>query len=128
MNSKIINFSIVLLGGLSLIGLIHLGVLYAVGFSTPPLFLILGYGLNVIMALVIYVILKRFADRKSKNLGILFLIGSTLKFAVYFIVFQPLFSEDGSVTGQEFFSFFIPYFACLLLETYAVAKLLKEMD
>ena len=94
-----------------------------------PLNLIaLGYVVNFTMALGIYYVMVQLAKKQNKNLGFVFLFGSTLKFAVYFLIFNPLFMQDGSLSKLEFFTFFVPYIACLILETLALAKLLKDMD
>ncbi len=128
MNKKLIVFATQLLGVLVLLAVLHVGFLYARSFDMPIDQLVLGYAVNFILAVVIYYALLRIAEHQSKNLGFLFLFGSTLKFAVYFLIFDPLFSQDGSLSKLEFFTFFIPYFACLITETLALVKLLKEID
>jgi len=80
------------------------------------------------MALVIYSTLLYFSEKQNKNLGFLFMFGSTLKFIVYFLIFDPIFILDGQLTKVEFFMFFVPYFSCLLVETFALIKLMREMD
>ena len=76
----------------------------------------------------IYYIMVVLAEKQNKNLGFVFLFGSTLKFAVYFLIFNPLFMQDESLSKLEFFTFFMPYIACLLVETLALVKLLREID
>jgi hypothetical protein len=83
---------------------------------------------NYAMALVIYYVMVQLANNQNKNLGFFFLLGSTLKFVVYFLIFNPLFMQDGHLSHVEFFTFFLPYIACLILETSALVKLLKDMD
>ena len=115
---------------LALIGLalLHLAYFYFRALEIPVDLLLLGYGVNFLLALVVYGFLLYFAERKSTNLGFLFLFGSTLKFVVYFLVFNPLFLEDGTLSKLEFFTFFFPYFICLAVETMALVKLLNEID
>ena len=97
---------------------------------TIPFDLVLmGYLVNFAMAPAIYYIIVELAKKQSKNLGFVFLFGSTLKFAVYFLIFNPLFMRDGSLSKLEFLShFFVPYIACLVFETLALVKLLNEID
>ena len=62
------------------------------------------------------------------QLGFLFMVGSALKFAVFFIVFQPIYKQDGEVSSLEFLAFFIPYTLCLIFETFSLSKLLNKLD
>ncbi|MGB5236431.1 MAG: hypothetical protein WBN59_02270 [Flavobacteriaceae bacterium] len=113
---------------LALIAGMHWAYLYA---SEIPIdFKTLGfcYLINFIMALVIFVSLLRLAEDKSQYLGFIFLVGSTLKFVVYFLVFDPLFKQDGDLTRVEFFLFFVPYLASLGVETVALVKLLRTLS
>lgn len=80
------------------------------------------------MALVIFYVLLRLAIEKSQYLGFVFLVGSALKFLIYFLVFDPLFKQDGDLTRVEFFLFFVPYFASLAVETFALVKLLGKQS
>lgn len=80
------------------------------------------------MAMGIYYTMLTLAKKQNKNLGFVFLFGSTLKFAVYFVIFNPLFMQDENLSKLEFFTFFLPYIACLLVETIALVKLLREID
>ncbi len=58
----------------------------------------------------------------------MFMFGSTLKFVIYFLIFDPIFMLDGKLVKVEFFIFFVPYFSCLLIETFALIKLMREID
>jgi len=115
---------------LALIGLalLHLAYFYFRALEIPTDLLLLGYGVNFLLALIVYGFLLYFAERKSTNLGFLFLFGSALKFGVYFLIFHPMFKEDGTLSKLEFFTFFFPYFVCLAMETMALVKLLNEID
>lgn len=128
MDKKVISFALQLLGMLSLLALLHLSFFYARSAEIPFNLIGLGYVINFAMALGIYHVMVRLAKKQNKNLGFVFLFGSTLKFAVYFLIFNPLFMQNGSLSKLEFFTFFIPYLACLFMETLALAKLLKEID
>ena len=80
------------------------------------------------MALGIYSALLYFAERHNKHLGFLFMFGSTLKFNIYFLILDPIFMVDGKLSKVEFFTFFIPYFTCLFVETFQLIKLMRELD
>jgi len=128
LSKKLTSFAGLLLASLCFVALLHIAFLYVRKIPVPIDQMVLGYLINMAMALGIYYIMLRFAAKKSKNLGFLFLFGSTLKFLVYFLIFDPLFKQDGSLSRIEFFVFFIPYFACLITETIALVKLLKALD
>ncbi len=87
----------------------------------------LCYGINFLLALGIYVTLLQLANKKSQYLGFVFLFGSALKFLVYFLIFDPLFKQDGNLSTYEFFLFFVPYFVSLIAETIALVNLLKTI-
>lgn len=128
MNKKIITFTGLLLGALLIVGILHAGFLFARNLDLDYRLLLLGYLINFAMALGIYSALLYFSEKKNKNLGFLFMFGSTLKFVIYFLIFDPIFMLDGKLTKVEFFIFFVPYFTCLLIETFALIKLMREID
>jgi len=101
---------------------------YARGITIPFDLIVLGYLVNFAKAFGIYYGMVELAKKQNKNLGFVFLLGSTLKFAVYFLIFNPLFMQDGSLSKLEFFIFFVPYITCLIIETLALVKLLKDID
>lgn len=128
MHKKVISFALQLFGVLLLLTLLHLAFFYARSSELLLDLIAIGYVVNFVMAVVIYYVMVELAKKQNKNLGFIFLIGSTLKFAVYFLIFDPLFMQDGSQSKVEFFTFFIPYITCLIMETLVLVKLLKEMD
>ena len=128
MNKKIIIFTSQLLGAILIVGLVHIAFLFTRNLDFDFTLVLLGYVINFAMALGIYSALLYFAEKKNKNLGFLFMFGSTLKFVIYFLIFDPIFMLDGKLTKVEFFIFFLPYFTCLFVETFALLKLLREID
>ncbi|MFS4492789.1 hypothetical protein [Maribacter sp. 2308TA10-17] len=128
MDKKIISFALQLFGVLVFLVLLHMAFFYARGIAIPFDLIALGYLANFAMAFVIYYVMVELAKKQNKNLGFVFLFGSTLKFAVYFLIFNPLFMQDNSLSKLEFFTFFVPYITCLIVETLALVKLLKDID
>ncbi|WP_394747960.1 hypothetical protein [Spongiimicrobium salis] len=128
MNKKLISFAGKLIIALAVLALLHMAYFYFRTLEVPVHLMLFGYGVNFILALVVYGFLLYFAERKSTQLGFLFLFGSALKFGVYFLVFHPMFKADGTLSKLEFFTFFFPYFICLAIETIALVKLLNEID
>jgi len=56
------------------------------------------------------------------------MLGSFLKFGLFFIFIYPSYKLDGDTTKFEFLTFFIPYIACLIIETSDLIKLLNNLD
>lgn len=103
----------------------------ALNLLNEPLFnnmIISSYVINGVLAIAIFGFLYRYRNRFKDQLGFLFLGGSMLKFVVFFIVFYPVFKDDGIVSTLEFTSFFIPYALCLVLETFNLVKWLNKME
>ncbi len=124
MNKRILIFALRLFLVLALLGSLHWAYLYANEFTIDLRTIVFCYLVNFFMALAIFLVLLRLAKDKSQYLGFVFLVGSAFKFLIYFLVFDPLFKQDGDLTRVEFFLFFIPYFASLGVETFALVKLL----
>ena len=121
-------FILQLLIALVVVGVLHYGVLYARAWPISVPDILWAYLLNILLAAGIYLAMLQFAAQQSRYLGFLFLVGSALKFAAYFIILEPIFARDGGLSKVEFFYFFIPYITCLIAETIALVKLLREID
>ncbi|MDT8415267.1 MAG: hypothetical protein RQ735_07795 [Flavobacteriaceae bacterium] len=95
-----------------------------------PLFanlLVHAYWVNFLLAAIIFWIIDRYKTRHKSALGFMFMAGSFLKFAVFFIIFYPVYKADGNVVAVEFSTFFIPYVCCLIYETYSASKILNRL-
>ncbi|WP_297796879.1 hypothetical protein [uncultured Eudoraea sp.] len=128
MNKRILVFTGLLISALLIVGLLHAGYYLVRNYDLDYKLFFLGYVINFAMALGIYSALLYFAERHNKHLGFLFMFGSTLKFIIYFLIFDPIFMVDGKLSKVEFFTFFIPYFTCLFVETFQLIKLMRELD
>ena len=80
------------------------------------------------MAMSIFLFMDRFKYKFKNTLGFLFMGGSSLKFIIFFIVFQPVYKLDGVTSKSEFAAFFIPYALCLSLEVYSLVKMLNKVE
>lgn len=76
-----------------------------------------AYLINFSLASIIIFILGRLPERMQGNQGFVFMIGSAIKFAFFFIFFYPFFKEDGEIQNIEFASFFLPYAIALSIKT-----------
>ncbi|MDO6489789.1 MULTISPECIES: DUF6168 family protein [unclassified Cellulophaga] len=96
-----------------------------------PLFdnkIVLSYVINFVLVTVIFTIIYLLRNQFKTQLGIFFIIGSAIKFLFFFMLFYPSFNADDNINLTEFASFFVPYSICLLVETFFIAKVLKNLD
>ncbi len=96
-----------------------------------PLFdnkIVLSYIVNYALIVLVFGVLFLLQNKYKSQLGFLFLAGSLFKFAVFFIVFYPIFKEDNHMSKLEFASFFIPYSIGLILETFSLSKWLNKLE
>lgn len=96
-----------------------------------PLFadkIVLAYIVNVVLAIIVFIFLFVFRQRFKNQLGFIFISGSMIKFALFFILFYGAYKEDGSISETEFFAFFIPYLLTLVIEIFSLSKWLNKMD
>jgi hypothetical protein len=105
--------------------------LFVLSLLDLPLFdnrIILSYIVNTAFVIAVFGMLYHFRERFKSQLGFLFLAGSLIKFTIFFIVFNPYYRLDGSVSKTEFLTFFVPYAIGLILETYYLTKWLNKLD
>jgi len=125
MIKSILRFSIGLLLIIAVVFIIHIGLLH---YNDLPVFENLihyTYFANILLAIIIFAVLFYLQKNHEHILGFVFMGGSFLKFAVFFIFFSPVFKQDGDLSTLEALSFMIPYIACLIYETTYVAKMLN---
>ena len=128
MSNPFLSFTIRAIVLLAIVFCIHITLLNFLDF---PLFenrIIGAYIVNLILIISIFGILYLLKEKYKSQLGFLFLAGSLLKFAVFFIAFYPFYKQDGTITKLEFASFFVPYVLGLILETISLSKWLNRLD
>ncbi len=128
MNSPFFKFTIKLIIIATIVFIIHIFILNTLGFSLFENKIVLSYCVNVFLAIAIFLFLYKMRKKHKDQLGFLFIAGSLLKFAVFFLVFHPSFMLDGDINKLEFASFFIPYLLCLIIETLSLVKWLNKSD
>tara|TARA_R110002049_G_scaffold102775_2_gene248718 strand:- start:3163 stop:3549 length:387 start_codon:yes stop_codon:yes gene_type:complete len=128
MNNALINFSAKLLFVLFVAFVTHIFILKYSGYAMLDNKIVLSYIVNAVLAILIFGFLFKMKEKLKGQLGFLFLGGSVLKFAVFFIVFYPAFKADGTISKLEFAAFFVPYVLCLVTETFGLSKWLNKMN
>ncbi len=124
--AQISRFAFVLSISLFFVFFIHTSVLYQLDLPIFDHLIIWSYLINFFLALIIYATLFYFRRKYHDQLGFLFMFGSMLKFAVFFIFFYPVYKADDQLETIEFTTFFVPYVICLILETLGLIKILKN--
>ncbi len=123
--SLLINIIIVVL--IAAVGFcVHLFVLQTTGKELWAHKIVSSYVVNVLLAEIILVAAFKAPEKFTTSLGFLFLAGSAIKFAVFFIFFMPGYKADGILQKLEFFTFFIPYILCLIVETTLLVRHLNR--
>lgn len=128
MQNPFIRFVVSVLLAFLLVFALHITILY---FLKQFLFqseIVSSYIINALLVIAVFGLLYFFRNKFKNQLGFLFLFGSALKFAVFFIVFFPIYKSDGVITKQEFYAFFVPYILGLILETYLLSKWLNKLS
>jgi len=106
----------------------HIGVLY---FLEAPLFqnrIILSYIVNYLLASGLLYFVQSNFNKQASNTAFIFLLGSAIKFVVFFILFYPNYSADSQMQTTEFAAFFVPYATCLTLEVLFLSKELNNQS
>jgi hypothetical protein len=121
----VVTFFTQLIIGLILVFVIHTYILKS---KSLPIYndkIIAAYFMNGFLAVVVFLVLFFLRKKQKDQLGFLFMLGSFLKFAIFFIFFYPSYNADGEATRLEFMAFFIPYIFSLLIETMSLIRLLN---
>lgn len=90
--------------------------------------LIEAYAANLVLAIFIYFLLYTMRRRFTSQLGFLFLLGSLLKFTAFFALFNGPYKQDGSISAQELFAFFVPYTVTLIVEVFSLSKWMNKLS
>jgi FtsH-binding integral membrane protein len=126
MNSVFLRLILKLVFGLAIVLAVHLAILYWLKMSLFDNAILLAYGVNVFIAIVIFWMIFKLKENYKEQLGFVFMLGSLLKFLVFFVVFFPLYKADGDIAKVEIATFFVPYLSCLLIEFPDLIKLVQN--
>ncbi|MFC4722916.1 hypothetical protein ACFO5O_11325 [Geojedonia litorea] len=126
MPRSIIKFSMLIIGVLSFMFIIHIATLNVLDLLLFADRIIEAYLINGVLAIAIFFVMLALKNRYQSQLGFIFMFGSALKFLVFFIVFYPFYKQDDVISRTEFFAFFLPYATCLIIETASLSKWLNK--
>ena len=86
----------------------------------------LSYGVNVVLAAAGYFTIYKLRLKHPDKLGFIFMGLSGIKFLVFFLLLQPLYNADGTMSTIEFGMFFIPYSVTTAIETVVLVRTLNK--
>ena len=69
---------------------------------------------------------RQLAKVRGEKIGFVFLMGSGLKFLLFFLLLYPAFNADGELSSMEFASFFIPYTLTTVVENVVLVRQLSR--
>jgi len=122
---KIVTFILSLLFILVFIFVIHILVLKWLKHDIFSNLITQAYIINYLLAVIIYSIIYKLRIKYGHIIGFMFMIGSFLKFIVFFLIFYPVYISDNIMSKYEFTAFFIPYLSCLIFDTVCLIKILN---
>lgn len=94
--------------------------------SAAQVMLFQAYAMNFGVAALFFLLIYRLRVNHPDKLGFVFMLGSGIKFTLFFIFFNPSIQFDGVTTKAEFLSFFVPYALSTLIETTSLIRLLNR--
>lgn len=110
---------------LTVVGVISFSV-QNVLLSSAQVMLLQAYAMNFIVAALLFLLIYRLRVNHPDKLGFVFMLGSGIKFTLFFVFFNPSIQFDGVTTKAEFLSFFVPYALSTLVETTSLIRLLNK--
>jgi hypothetical protein len=122
MNKQLLNFHLLLFFILGISFFFHK---YSIDNTDHLPFL---YAINASIAVFVYWIVFLLRNNNKGYLGYFFLLGTFIKFFIFFIFVLPIFKDDNIVSRTEFFTFFIPYFLSLIVETKSLISLINNEE
>jgi len=122
MNKQLLNFHLLLF---FILGISFFTHRYSIDNTDHLSFL---YLINASIAIFVYWTVFLLRNNSKGYLGYYFLLGTFIKFLFFFIFVLPIFKDDNIVSKTEFFTFFIPYFLSLMVETKSLISLLNSEE
>lgn len=128
MSNPFFSFTLKAVILLTFVFAVHLAILSTLELPIFENRIVLSYIVNLVLIILIFGFLYFFRERYKSQLGFLFLVGSFLKFAIFFILFYPFYHLDGIISKLEFTAFFVPYVFGLILESVSLSKWLNKLE
>ena len=105
---------------------IHISIIFLVYNFLWPVNILNSYVFNLIFSLAIYSGTYFFSLSNSSNSIVFYSLGTVFKFFMFYVFLYPKFIFDGEIQNLEFFTFFVPYLTCLIIEINQLLKFLNS--
>jgi hypothetical protein len=112
------TFTLILLIVLGTSYLVHGSILETIGHAALQVHLFPFYFMNIAVSLLTGVSIICLSQKKSEISGFVFMAGSLLKFALFFLLFYGEFSTIQDIRKVQFVSFYVPYSIGLIVEVW----------
>lgn len=86
-----------------------------------------AYLINFLIAYALIFIVLFYLQKLKNYIGFIFLGGSLVKFAVFFLFFYPYLTTNSEINTASYALFFVPYLICLVFETFKLSKVLNSL-
>lgn len=100
---------------------------YLFQFEQDKLYLTSAYIINFLIAYALIFMILFYLQKLKNYIGFIFLGGSMIKFAVFFLFFYPYITTNGEIKTTSYALFFVPYLICLAFETFKLGKVLNRL-
>ena len=111
-------FTLILLAALGISYLVHGSILETIGHVALQVHLFPFYFMNISVSLLTGLSIIYLSQKKSEISGFVFMAGSLLKFALFFLLFYGEFSTIQDIRKVQFVSFYVPYAIGLVVEVW----------
>ncbi|KRO67609.1 MAG: hypothetical protein ABR84_06015 [Cryomorphaceae bacterium BACL21 MAG-121220-bin10] len=84
--------------------------------------IITTYFMNFGVGILLVFIIAKLLSPDSTAVGSVFLLASAVKFGLLFLLVLPNYKSDGVIDRAEFWTFFMPYMICVIMEVLFLSK------
>ncbi len=105
---------------------IHAWVFHILGKGFFGELILVNYLFNYVLTLLFFAIIFANLKKRPQYVGYIFLYTSLFKFVIFFLLIAPWLNMTGTLRSAAFFSFFIPYLICLIIELNVLIRSLSD--
>jgi len=88
--------------------------------------ILLTYIFNYILTIIFFGLMIYMKEKKSNQLGFIFLFSSVTKFLLFFLLIAPVIEFTRGLNSPDFAAFFVPYAISLIIEVFYFIRLLNR--
>ncbi|MDX2362565.1 MAG: hypothetical protein QNK23_17285 [Crocinitomicaceae bacterium] len=88
--------------------------------------IVLTYLFNYVLTIIFFGLMIYMKEKKSNQLGFIFLFSSITKFLLFFVLIAPVIEFTRGLNNPDFAAFFVPYAISLTIEVFYLIRLLNK--